>query len=135
MQLTHERLSRFLHMIYGKPGSAKGVSHSEKAEENCSLYICEIPKPPKRHHLTTKSITGCTGTSKVCRALPEMTVTWGASSQASLSQDPVSYNEWEGAGSELTHLWDLHFRNQNCQFSSVPQGKTRTTHAFPASAS
>lgn len=29
------------------------------------------------------------------RALPEMTVTPGASSEAALSQDPVSYNEWE----------------------------------------
>lgn len=95
MQLTHERLNGFLHVTYGKVGSAKGVTHSAKTEENCSLYICEIPKPPKRHHVTTKSITGCTGTSKVGRALPEMTVTRGASSQASLSQDPVSYNEWE----------------------------------------
>lgn len=29
------------------------------------------------------------------RALPEMTVTRGASPEASHSQDPVSYNEWE----------------------------------------
>jgi len=59
-------------MIYGKTGSAKGVSHSPKAEENCSFGICEIPKPLKRHHLPTKSITGCTQSSKVGGALPEM---------------------------------------------------------------
>lgn len=84
MKLTHEKLNGFLHLTYGKTGSAKGVSHSTKGEENCSLYICEIPKPPKRHHLPTKSITGCTGTSKVGGALPEMTVTRGTPHQRTL---------------------------------------------------